>query len=154
MCTTEAYENLLGIRRMLEDKIKALEIDLDNQTKFARDMAAENESLRAYKEAAPDNQKSAARVTEEDAYAIAESFQFWSGHHFIDDMFIKWIEAEGRDLLNSLNSDRCPSHESDQQLPDEELPGMWSNSDLSGGWADSHEDQLQNLKAAGLAEGE
>jgi len=51
MCTTEAYENLLGIRDMLEAKIKRLERELDEQTKFARDMAAENDELRAHKEA-------------------------------------------------------------------------------------------------------
>jgi hypothetical protein len=45
------------------------------------------------------------------------------------------------------NPDRCPSHESEHPLPDEELPGMWSNSDLCGGYADSFNDSEQEYNA-------
>jgi hypothetical protein len=63
---------------------------------------------------------------------------FWKKHDLI-----AWVKQLPQ------NPDRCPSHESGQ-IPDEELPGMWSNSDLQGGWADSSNESEQSPAAPAL----
>jgi hypothetical protein len=65
-------------------------------------------------EAAPSHSQQSARITEQDAWEIAESLEYYFDNIRQEFDFSAWWGSKGRELLDKLNADRCPSHESEQ----------------------------------------